>query len=173
MVSLLGLSIVLAAAGPDPAAAKPLDPPVEAALAFVTDGKGMSKLRPKGVVARFKGIFPVKQTEKEEHSWVFRGQAAQGPIASAMVNFEYGPEFLDVVFKLRSPTGKELSQVLIDRVKGKLGKPAFMNESDDKKSFSVHWNIGTTWTVSVRHDEAKPGEVSLEVTQYREPEEGG
>jgi hypothetical protein len=173
MVSLLGISIVLAAAGPAPATPKPLDPAVEAALAFVTDGKGMSKLRGKGVVARFKGILPVQQTKKEQYSWVFQGQAAEGPIAAVLVDFEYGPEFMDVDFRLRSTASKELSQVLIARIKSKLGKPAFINESDDKKSSSVHWNIGTTWTVSVRHDDARPGQVTLDVTQYRESEEGG
>jgi hypothetical protein len=171
MVSL-GLSLVLAAAEAA-TAARTLDPGIEALLTFVTDGKGMSKLRGKGVVARFQGIIPVKQTEKAEHSWVFQGTAEKGAIASAVVNFEDGPEFLDAIFTLRSEASPELRDALVTRLEGKLGKPAYLNASKDKAYARVAWYIRTAWEVSVEHDRKKPGQVILGVTQYREPEEGG
>ena len=171
MLTLLGISLVLAA-GPA-AGPKPLDPGVEAVLAFVTDGKGMTRLRTEGVVARLQAIIPVRQTQKEENAWTFEGTAATGAVASAKIYFEYGPEFMDADFNLRSAAGAELRQALITRLKSKLGKPAFVNGGKGESYSSVGWYIGRAWEVSVRYDKGKPGEVRLEVTQYREPEEGG
>src|SRR5688572_19958459 len=100
MVSLLGISFMLGAAAG--AEAKPLDPKVEALLAFVTDSKAMGKLRGGEVIARFRGIVPLKETQKLDYRWQFEGDPTEGPIKKAQIVFEEGPRLKKALFRLRT-----------------------------------------------------------------------
>jgi hypothetical protein len=150
---------------------KPLHPALEEVLAFVTDKKGLDRVRAKGVVARLRPIIAIKQTGKDEYGMTFQGKAAQGPIASAEVVFEGGPSFRDANFKLRPEAGQDLGRILWARVEKKLGKPSYFCRDRKKNPVDVHWFVENTWDISIDLEKDESGEISFGVGEYREPEE--
>jgi hypothetical protein len=168
MLSLLGISFALAAAAGAAAEAKPLDPKVEALLTFVTDSKSLGKLRGAEVIARFRGIVPLKETEKLDYRWEFEGRPAQGPIAMALIQFEEGPRLKTALFRLRTDALMQLQTVLAGRLRSKLGKPKV--EYKNEAAQVAYWDIGKEWIVGVSAQKAVG--LDLKVTEwYDEPEE--
>jgi hypothetical protein len=181
MAGLLALAGGAFAGAPPQPAPRPeaggaaLDPALEALLEFATDTKGLTRLRHKGVVARLQKVIPMTMTKKEKGSWVFRGQAAQGPVAEGLVAWEeYAPTFRNAGFRLRTDKPAALEKTLLAGLERRLGKPTYLSKDRDKKTvLSVHWFLDYKWDVSVGREHPKDGpeEVVLGVEEYREPEE--
>ena len=168
MLTTLGIALVLTAGGAPVAAPQPLEPAVEARIAFATDRKAMSKLRGADVVARFRPVIALAEIEKTKDVWWFDGRAAQGPVALAMIRFEGQPTFERAVFRLRSKDQVGLHRAVARRLQARLGKPIRDNGDDGDAARSTYWWIAKEWEVSVVRQESLG--VDLVVMPWHEPD---